>query len=170
MKNKLFKQPLLSCLIFIIPGGCIFIFGLYLLFQAEKSNSWPSAPGIIKTSDVDDSESGCKAKVTFEYMLNNKIFTGNKIRTVELYCSNPSYAQEDLKHYPAGAKVKVYFSPTDPADCILEPGIHPSNWFFPLLGCGFIVGPSIMIFLLSLYRRKIEEQITSESKLMTESQ
>jgi hypothetical protein len=53
--------------------------------------------------------------------------------------------------------VKVSYSPTDPADSVLEPGIHPSSWFLPILGGVFVVVPALMLaagFLYNVYGKK----------------
>ena len=59
-----------------------------------------------------------------------------------------------------GAKVKVFYSPTDSADSVLEPGVHPSSWFLPLFGCAFIVFPIIMVGVGVLFGKRMVKSRT----------
>jgi hypothetical protein len=131
----------------ILVGLGIFVFGGYLLIKSMQSNSWPSTDGIVKSAKMKteqgDESITYTAEITYEYTVNRKPFTGDKIRMVKVGNSNQSYANQDLQKYPAGTKVTVFYSPGDPADCVLEPGVHPSSWFLPGIGGAFVLFPLI---------------------------
>jgi len=133
--------------LFVVIGAGVLLWGVYVLIRSVESNSWPSVDGVVKTSEL-GSEDGYAAEVTYDYKVNERLFTGNKIRMMKLYgpCDD---AQEDLLRYPVGAHIKVFYSPADCSDAVLEPGVHPSSWFLPLLGGLFIVGPLLMMFAVA---------------------
>jgi len=145
--------------IFLLIGLCASIYGGCLLIKSAQSASWPSTDGIVKTAEMgsqsDSHGTTYAAELKYDYQVDGKALTGNKIRTVKVSSSSGSDARKDLNKYPVGAKVKVFYSPTDPADCVLEPGIHPSSWLWLGLGSAFVAFPLILILLALVYGVKV---------------
>jgi hypothetical protein len=52
--------------------------------------------------------------------------------------------------------VTVYYAPTDPDLCVLEPGLHGGVWVVPGLGAAFFVAGSFV--LLAVYRFLFKKQ------------
>jgi hypothetical protein len=130
-------------LIFFMIGAGISIVGGYYLIKSSKSSSWPSTDGVVKTAELKTQLGGKSttygADVSYDYFVGGKPFTGYRIRMVSVESSKKADAQQDLAKYPVGGKVKVFYSPGDPADSVLEPGIQPSSWFLPGVGGAFIL-------------------------------
>jgi hypothetical protein len=72
------------CSLFSIVGLWIFISQIISIVKASESSHWPSITGIIKTSKIeeysDEEGTSYSFDVTYEYKVNEKIFTGNTIR------------------------------------------------------------------------------------------
>lgn len=159
MRDLIARQP--KWLLFGLPswmvvvGVGLSIYGGHLLRRSSQSASWPSTDGLIRTAKVGHcSLTTYAAEVTYDYSVNGKLLTGDKIRMVNVYHSDMTYAQDDLNKYPVGKKVNVFFSPADCADSVLEPGIHPSSWF--VLSCGglFVTLPLLVMTIAYICGKK----------------
>jgi hypothetical protein len=131
--------------IFMIFGAVFTICGGYIVLKSRQSMEWPSVDGVVKSAEMGFSSGSHAATVTYNYTVNGKLLTGDNIRMMKVYTSDASYAQEDLNNYPVGKKVKVFYSPTDPTDSVLEPGVHPSSWFFLAIGGSSMFWAVVMI-------------------------
>jgi hypothetical protein len=59
--------------------------------------------------------------------------------------SNDAPAREILARYPQGQQVTVYYDPSDPRTCVLEPGATPGTYQGYLLGgLGLLCGPILL--------------------------
>jgi hypothetical protein len=159
--------------VIMLIGVCILAYGLHLLIKSANSAGWPSTDGTVKTADIErnsgDNGTTYAAEVTYDYRINGTLYTGNKIRMVKISSSSTSDARADLNKYPVDKKVKVYYSPADCTDCILEPGIHPSSWFLVILG-GVFTGFPLILFVLTLVfgvtaSRTVETAVENDTRL-----
>jgi len=160
------KAVVLLFPLLVLMGTAILIYGGYMLHKSAQSSSWPSVDGVIRTVKIEEQTSNSgdhgpsttyAAGVTYDYAFDGKTFSGNRIRMVRVFSSDQSYAMEDERRYPVGKTVKVFYSPTDPADSVLEPGVHPSSWFLPIVGAAFIVIPALMMsiaFATNVFRKQ----------------
>jgi hypothetical protein len=108
-----------------------------LATKAAESASWPATDGVVKTAEFVEHKqmipvgrrgrSTYQAELAYDYSVNGKQLTGHQIRLAGDSSSFQDGPKEDLKKYPVSANVKVFYSPTDPADSILEPGVAPSK-------------------------------------------
>lgn len=74
----------------------------------------------------------------YEYQVRGERLLGKKVRFGELYWAWPMCARWFLpRRFSAGAPAVVYYSPTDPSDAVLEPGLN-------VLSC------SAFVFMLAL--------------------
>ena len=147
-------------------GTVMLIYGGYMLHKSAQSSSWPSVDGVIRSVNIERQMSSSgdhgpsttyAAGVTYDYAFDGKTFSGNRIRMVKVFSSDQSCAMEDERRYPVGKQVKVFYSPSDPADSVLEPGVHPSSWFLPILGAAFVVVPAMVMsigFAGTAFRRQ----------------
>jgi hypothetical protein len=146
--------------IFFVVGIGILIYGGYLFIKAAQSCSWPSTDGVIKTSrELCGGRRGnsYSAEITYEYFVNENRFTGNKKQIIEVGGIR-SGAEAYLEKYPVGKNVKVYYSPADSTNSVLEPGLHLSCLFLPFIGCTLIAIPSIIYLLPLFIGRRSREQ------------
>jgi hypothetical protein len=138
-------------LFFVVVGVVLLCLTIGGLIQAIKSNSWPSVDGVVKTCKLEiDSNEGTSysAKIAYEYSVNDKKFIGNKIATGSYSSIFESFVREEMKKYPIGKNVKVYYSPDDSSVALLEPGIHFGNWEALFLAFLMFVLPSIVFLRL----------------------
>ena len=107
----------------LVFGG----FGLYRYSVGKKSVSWPSVEGKISYARVESTRSDGKQKyrpaVKYNYVVNSKPYTGNRVTASDDLKNNRGSAMDVLKNYPVGSVVPVYYDPADPVTSLLEPGI-----------------------------------------------
>lgn len=107
-----------AALIFVITG-------LSSLASNRREQSWPVVPGKILEAKISD-ESGTSGSklfapdVRYAYQVNGSQFEGHRITEIRHF-TDESGAVEELSKYPAGAKVQVYYDPSNPRDSLLEP-------------------------------------------------
>jgi hypothetical protein len=160
--------------IFFIVGIVCLAIGGYLAYKSARSSSWPSTDGILKTvATVSSWNSNLSTtyyspEVTYDYMVNGQLFTGNKLRIIELGRSD-SAARERIKEYKVGEKVKVFYSPTDFTNSVLEPGMHPSCLFLPSIGLAFIAIPLILFVVPHFIVKGRQSKIKKNCKLITDN-
>ena len=141
MNFKMILGVLLLCL---TPIAAILAFGTYRSMQA--SNDWPSTPGVVSVSKVVNTiASKFKAEVSYKYVVNQRTFSGTRIRFADTTGSSKSRQENLIKPYPAGKEVEVFYDPKNPAEAVLEPGGG-------LRGYGLILPPLLVggIGVLSL--------------------
>ena len=163
------------------PGDCLaigiilmvlalagFITGAVLLYNDYETKSWPTAKGVIKSSDVHrevrtskNEETGQEstttyftAMVKYEYRIKGKKYTASNVSYDYIYGIPESKyageATEIINRYPEDKKVTVYYNPDDPNEALLEPGTSTTwKWTF-IIGGVFAV---ISIIALASYPR-----------------
>jgi hypothetical protein len=138
----------------VIGIGLLF-YGGHMLHKSWESSSWPSTEGVIRTSDA---KSGTKGKnkdtsytleVTYDYAVRERSFTGSKIGMYPMTWNSESCLEPQQAKYRVGRKVSVFYSPADPANAVLEPGIQAATWYWPIFGCVFTVVPAIFMKITS---------------------
>jgi len=125
----------------LVCGGFFFILilalGVYLVSfsvrskkKAEASQAWPSVPGVILTSEVkrtmstdDDGNTDYSyhPAVSYSYQVNGQPYESKLMAFGGVVGhSNPTKAQEQLKPFPVGAQVPVFFNPEKPQEAVLS--------------------------------------------------
>jgi Protein of unknown function (DUF3592) len=132
---------LFALLPLLIGGGLLFA-GVRLLLRAHASNDWPTVMGKVVSSSVDSSRSKdhgttYHAEVLYEFTVRGTHYSSNDIAVGGYSSSNPARARRLVNQYPAGDKVIVHYSPSDPETSLLEPGIASSAFFLPGVGAFF---------------------------------
>jgi len=119
----------------------------YDLWFGAASKAWPSVPGVVEASGVQrlgNLENGSKTKyralIRYRYTVHNQMLTGNRIGYWDYSYPNRSDAQAIIGRYPPKRPVTVYYQPGNPARCVLEPGVHLTEWFVILFGAVFFSG------------------------------
>ena len=125
-----------------------FYCGFRDLHQAKESATWPTAQGEVRGSSLETRGSlirgnSYRAKVMYNFTVNEKRFSGNLVTFSDHRSGNPSHARDIVKMYPKGEAVTVYYNPQNPQVCVLEPGVKGQ------VGIGIIFGPVLM--MLGIY-------------------
>lgn len=138
----------LGFLIFVVIGACVLIWGYGSYNKSQKAKSWPTAEGTIISSDVELARSHAsgrrrsrrtyRAEVMFEYNVDGKTYTSNRVVMEGFSSSKRSYAEKVVERYPEGEAVTVYYDPTDPTMAVLEPG-KVGGAFIPFVVGGMFV-------------------------------
>jgi hypothetical protein len=139
-------------LLLLVIGIFIVVREGHLLLKSSQSDSWLSTDGIVKTAEIKQWRAGLRkgrpqyrTVVTYDYSVDGRALTGNTLRLERDTSSYPFSAEADLRKYAVGTKVKVFYSPTDPSDSVIEPGMSHWNWLLPAVGCIMIAWFSYMI-------------------------
>jgi hypothetical protein len=143
--------------LFILAGAGVFSWGVQNLARARESVDWPKAPGRIlssrvlvsKSTDSDGYSSiSYSARVEYEFFVQRRKFTGTRIAYGDYGSSSRSRHEEIVERYPEGGQVEVSYRPSQPEECLLEPGVKGQTWFLPLFGLVFLIpGMAMAIFL-----------------------
>ena len=96
--------------------------------QALASQTWPTAPGTVLASKVDTSlrllsknrDYKYVPMVSYAYEVAGKRYEGDVIQFGLTEAASQSVAEQTIKPYPAGGKVKVSYDPKDPTKSVLE--------------------------------------------------
>ena len=130
----------LFCWVFIAIGLAMVGAGIWTLIKSLRTESWPMTDGVIESarmaSHSGEHGSTYSAAVTYTYRVTDVPYGGDKISIGQM-SSSSQYAQKILDRYPIGKKVSVHYSPTDPAEAVLETGIHGGTWICFGVGTAF---------------------------------
>lgn len=125
------------CLFLLIFGGGGFVSGLKIFMLSEQSRDWPIAKGVIVSAKLHStrlnrpgkymaSAPAVTAIIKYEYDVDGKKYSSRNISSFARQY-NMGYGKE-LKRYPAGTAVNVYYKPDDPKIATLEPGATRANY------------------------------------------
>ena len=92
--------------------------------------------------------------MNYFFEIDDKRYEGNTISFGNVSNNNRSDAEAELKSYPKGKEVRVYFNPEDPDDSVLKKGVVWPMWI--VIGVGAVilfVSLLASIFLPKLLRK-----------------
>ena len=147
--------------LFGLIGGGLSFWGWTILQDARASASWPTAEGIVNSSEVDrstDGEGGTSysPEISYQYLVNDLNYTNNTIKFGENSYSSRRKAEEIAAAYPVGRQVAVYYDPLEPDKSVLEPGVTAGSYI--VLGIGVLfIGIALIVAPLTYFfgnRRK----------------
>ncbi|MDP7033090.1 MAG: DUF3592 domain-containing protein [Planctomycetota bacterium] len=154
-------QKVVACIL-IVAGVVILIVGVFGLRKAKDSADWPQVSGRILSSSVESriqTNSGKQKskkrsrqsrvyshKIRYEYSVKGKTYTGSRVSYGDSESENQSRIRRISNQYSAGKEVNVYYSPSDPQECLLEPGVKGQSWFVPLFGILLCGAGGVMAF------------------------
>src|SRR5262249_30050366 len=118
---------------------------------AALSLSWPKAAGTIMRSTVraarsqggenTGSTTTYRPDIAYSYSVNEKAYTGQRVRAGSAYVRTQKAAEAILEPYPVGRSVEVAYAPARPEMAMLDPGstagtdtMHPRHLFSRLRG------------------------------------
>ncbi len=113
--------------------------------KAQASGDWPTAPGVIESSEVEDefdsNEVRYAASVEFSYELDGVRHVSKHITPSGVSSSKSRHpAQETVDRYPEGKAVTVYYDPQKPEFGVLEPGVNAANYALLVAGGAIFAG------------------------------
>jgi len=142
--------------VFGLIGGGLSYWGWNILQDAKASASWPTANGIVSSSDVShttDSDGGdtYSPEVDYQYSVDGQNYSNNTIKFGENSYSSRNKAEGIAATYPVGRQVTVYYDPNQPVKAVLEPGVSGGSYIVLGIGVlffliGVIVAPLTFIF------------------------
>jgi len=155
----------LFCSLFVVIGLVAVGIGIWTLVKSIRSEHWPVTDGIIQSAEMKSHE-GSKggvtysADVTYTYQVAGESYTGDKVSIGQM-SSSSEYARGILDRYPVGKKVSVHYPPGDPADAVLETGIHGGTWICLGVGTMFTL---FGIMFLQIQRAAAKAQMPGVSQ------
>ena len=142
----------------ILAGSAILLLGIRSIWNGKASQGWPTTQGVILSSRVDYRESPktgktYEAEVIYKFTVEGQLYKASRV-AYESNLSDPKVAEGIVNKYPPGAVVAVYYSPKNPHNCVLEPGVGGGAMMIPAFGmvC-FSAGVAMFVFLPRLGRR-----------------
>ncbi|MDD2241261.1 MAG: DUF3592 domain-containing protein [Kiritimatiellae bacterium] len=156
--------------IFLIVGASVAFFGIRGLVRAKASVGWPSSQGKVIESSVErQRSSGSKgsgityhAEILYEFTVDGTTFNGDRVAYGDYGSSSSSHARRIVNRYPKGKSIAVHYMPSNPEECLLEPGIKGQSFFLPGFGLIFFTVGSLMAFFLPKAMRK--QGVTEQSE------
>lgn len=136
------RRPLLLIVIGFIMSGHFANLGWGYYSTGKASESWPSVPGRISSSQVIRSGKMYEARVIYDYEVNGQKLRGNQIGFMDGSTSNVRSIESVVQEFPEGKEVQVFYNPSVPVEAYLQPGggIRP----FLMMGGG---GLGLLFFL-----------------------
>jgi hypothetical protein len=129
--------------------------GLDNITEASQSARWPVTTAKILSSRVVRSGSTVRHSngvsyspaITYSYSVNGQSFMGGEITPGRIWGSASSDAI--VQAFPAGSQPQIAYSPADPRQALLVPGLHPYN--FTRFGFGIIILTVAFLIILLGY-------------------
>jgi len=118
----------LFALVPLVLGGYLLVRGARDIGEAMASTSWPTAQGtIVESRVVATGKRGGGTfnyypKVIYTYTVNGKEYTGDEVYPHLFWSQGPSLRV--VEAYPFGSMKTVHYSPNQPEEAMLEPGLR----------------------------------------------
>ncbi|MGC1780247.1 MAG: DUF3592 domain-containing protein [Xanthobacteraceae bacterium] len=107
----------------IVIGAVPYIVQFRQGLRADASKKWPSASGTITSSALErlpDRKWRYRAALQYRYRAGGKDYQSSRV----FWGGNEGrekHMASVVETYPAGAKVRVFYNPNDPAEAVLDP-------------------------------------------------
>ena len=143
--------------IFVAVGVLLLVVGYRDISEAGTSADWPTVQGTIVSSAVDSRRSSTSqgrprttfhADVRYKYAVGGAELVGDRVTVGDDTSTSSSDAREIVARYPAGSKVTVSYDPANPAQSVLEPGVHGRAFKKPFIGIIFLLAGGAMAVYL----------------------
>lgn len=97
-------------------------------FRARASARWPRAPGHVNTQEIKGCDTeGFTVAVTYDFTAHGRSWTGRRCSWGEDLFSTEAEARRYLERLVGDGRVQVCHHPSQPARCVLEPGLGPQR-------------------------------------------
>lgn len=145
-------------LIFTAAGAIALCLGLQWMQRAKASTNWPTAPGVVVSSEVQSRSDGDTttygAEILYEYEVDGVRHSSSRVGYGDYSTNYSGHARNIVKQYPKGAAVTVHYMPEKPGESVLEPGVHARTYFVPALGAVFTTFGLLMLWFLTKEQRR----------------
>lgn len=133
------ERPWLFAAAAFTAGATLVGLSLWLRTRSNQCRHWPSVPGQILESHVDDSQlEAMKPVVRYRYQVDGKAYVGFRV-AYSGYGSSRRAMDNLIRPYPVGSQVPVYYNPQNPAVAVLDIAAR-SDWAYWLLfGIAFLL-------------------------------
>ncbi|MGL1930582.1 MAG: DUF3592 domain-containing protein [Desulfotalea sp.] len=140
--------------VILFLGICIVLVGIQSLIKAKESVNWPTAEGVVVSSDIydskDENDSASKsvyhAKVIYEFSVNGTLYSSDVVAFGDYGSADESHASDIVGRYSTGENVTVYYQHNDPDECLLEPGLAVQSFFIFGFGLVFFIAGIYLVF------------------------
>lgn len=134
--------------LFILIGLIALGAGIWNLSRSLGCKSWPTVTGTVTQSQMQSHRSRhgatYSADIGYNYSVAGTNYTGKRLAFGTMSASM-AYAQGILKRFPVGKQVPVHYSPSDPAQAVLETSIHGGTWICFGVGTVFVLAGSMFM-------------------------
>ncbi|HWB76548.1 MAG TPA: DUF3592 domain-containing protein [Nannocystaceae bacterium] len=155
--DRMFLIPAGLAAVCLLFGGIMYFVGAALSDRAEATKSWPSTEGIIVSNamtsvPVRDAKSGQwyqrqERNLAYDYVVDGRTYTGHVLGFGDL-------PEMDIEQrFPPGAKVPVYYDPSEPNDAALTTNVSVAQGPFYAIGIGCTVVALPFLYLSYRMRR-----------------
>jgi hypothetical protein len=150
-------------LILLAVAALLIGIGWFSRQKVKASQAWPSAPGRVTGSGVEESsgsEGGTvyRAAVHYAYTVGGQEYQNNRrVFGDSVSSSNRGAAERTAARFVPGSSVPVYYNPANPQDAVLERTSGVAGLMFGLgalflvLGCG-LAGCGVTLFANGLLK------------------
>jgi hypothetical protein len=121
-----------------------------------QSENWDKGTATVTSSEIEKKESRSKdaqgftrtsksysVRVQYAYTVEGSNYEGNTVGFGTMSHNERSDAQEELKSYPKGKTIDVYYDPENPSDSVLKKGV-----FWPMY---IVIAVMVIILLGSIW-------------------
>jgi len=158
---KVGKGCLLVIIFFIVLMVAMAALDGWKRYKSGKSSqNWPSAEGVILTSEVktdlgksDDVDPKYTAAITYRYTVEGYEYTGNRVSFAGQTFLKKGRADSLVMRYNKGKRVKVYYNPETPHVSVLEAGADSGP---PIFSIVLLLG--IFFFLFKVFRGYLKKK------------
>ena len=149
-------------------GSMIFLgVGLWMINKGIQSENWDKGTATITSSEIEKTESRSKdaqgftqtstsysVRVTYAYTVEGNNYEGNTVGFGTMSHNERTDAQEELKSYPQGKSIDVYYDPENPSDSVLKKGVFWPMYILIAIMLVILVGSIWASFALTKYLKK----------------
>ena len=152
-------------------GSMIFLgFGLWAINKGMQSENWDKGTATVLMSDIEKSETKSKdaqgftrtstsysVRVKYSYTVEGNNYEGNTVGFGTMSHNERSDAQEELKSYPKGKTIDVYYDPENPSDSVLKKGVFWPMYIVIAVSVIMLIGSIWASFALPRYLKRRAE-------------
>lgn len=147
-------------LVRLSPLGSLALGAFYLIRfrrlsrEMKQSAGWAATTGAIvrseRLTEFDHEGNSYKVELQYAYRVGQQDYAGTRITLDDQATGESADADEDLKRFPVGRHVTVYYDPTSPDLSVLERKVS-KIWAYPVLGVPAVIGAFVLPYLIEKY-------------------
>jgi hypothetical protein len=132
-----------------------------------QSENWHKGTATVTSSEIEKTESRSKdaqgftrtstsysVRVQYAYTVEGSSYEGNTVGFGTMSHNERSDAQEELKSYPKGKTIDVYYDPEHPSDSVLKKGVFWPMYIVIAIMVIILIGSIWASFALTKYLKK----------------